>query len=690
MYKNADRPLKLTTPLGEDALILIALQGREAISQLFHFELKTAWDNKTKLLPFDELLGKKVTVEYSPAKNKRYFHGMVCKVTQGGCDERLTYYSLEVVPDLWLLDRKMYSRTFQHMSVPDILKKLFTGLDVSYEMAGTFERREYCVQYHETDFAFASRLMEEEGIYYFFQHSSSGHKLVLGNTPQSHPELPYAPKAVWDQGPRTPFDEEVVFEWNKGQEIRSGKFTSWDYTFEMPTKNLEAERSIMDSVTVGTVTHKLNVANSDLELYEYPGGYASRFDGINKSGGEQSSNLQGIFSDNKRTVGIRMQEEALSSLLIRGRGQHAAFTAGHTFEMARHYSDDGNFVLTSVEHDAEQPLTADDREQAFKYSNWFTCIPAGLPFRPSRVTPVPSVRGVQTATVVGPGGEEIYPDKYGRVKVQFHWDREGSDDVNSSCWVRVATFWAGTQWGAVHIPRIGQEVIVDFLEGDVNQPIIVGSVYNADMMPPWTLPENRTISGVKSRSSPKGGADNFNMMSFEDKKGQELVSVQAEKDLKTLVKHDESREVRNDRVTLIKNDETQTVTNNESITVEKGNQTIEIKQGNQSTTLDMGNQSTELKQGNQTTTLDMGNQSTAIKMGNQTIKLDLGKIETEAMQSIELKVGQSSIKIDQMGVTIKGMMIKVEAQIQCEVKAVMTQVSGDAMLMEKGGIVMIN
>jgi type VI secretion system secreted protein VgrG len=259
------------------------------------------------------------------------------------------------------------------------------------------------------------------------------------------------------------------------------------------------------------------------------------------------------------------------------------------------------------------------------------------------------------------------------VKVQFHWDRVGTDNVNSSCWVRVATFWAGQQWGAVHIPRIGQEVIVDFLEGDVNQPIVVGSVYNADLMPPWTLPDNKTISGVKSRSSPQGGADNFNMLSFEDKMGSELVSFQAEKDLTSLVKNDESREVRHDRVTKIKNDETQTV--------EHGNEKIEVTEGNQSITLGQGNQSTLIKS---------GNQSTKLGQGNQTTKVDAGKIETEAMQSIELKVGGSSIKIDQMGVTIKGMMIKVEGDVQVEVTSIMTKVNGDAMTTVKGAIVMIN
>ena len=673
MYEQTDRPMKLTTPLGPNALLLVGLQGREAISQMFHFELKTAWGDKTKLLPFDQLLGKKVTVEISPGKNKRYFNGIVCKVTQGERDENFTYYTLEVVPQLWLLDRKQCSRTFQHITVPDILKTLFTGMDVAYQIEGTFEQREYCVQYRETDLAFASRLMEEEGIFYFFKHSSSGHQMVLANTPQSHPVIPYTPTTVWQEGTNAVLELDHVFDWNKGQEIRSGKFTAWDYTFEMPTKHLDADKTITDSVTVGTVTHKLKVANNDsLELYDYPGGYASRFDGINKSGGEQPSNLQKIFTDNKRTVDIRMQEEALSSLLIRGRGGHAAFTAGHTFDLTRHYSDNGKFVLTSVEHEARQPLAVEQVEGGFRYANAFTCIPSTLPFRPSRVTPVPSVRGVQTATVVGPSGEEIFPDKYGRVKVQFHWDRQGTDDVNSSCWVRVATFWAGPQWGAIHIPRIGQEVIVDFLEGDVDQPIIVGSVYNADMMPPWTLPDQKTVSGIKSRSSLHGGPDNFNMMSFEDKKGSELVSVQAEKDLKTLVKNDENREVVHDRVTLIKHDETQTVTNNETITVEQGNQTIEIKQGNQSTTLNMGNQSTQ------------------IKMGNQTIKVDMGKIEIEAMQSIQLKVGQSTIKMDPTSVTISSMMIKVDAQVQAQVHSLMTQVNGDAMTVVKGGVVMIN
>lgn len=684
MYIQANRPMKLTTPLGADKLLLVSYQGHEAISQMFRFDLQTVWTDQTALLPFHELLGKKVTIEISPSVNKRYINGMVSRITQGVKDENFIHYTLEIVPNCWLLDRKQDSRTFQQINIPDILKKLFVGVDVDYKIEGTFEPREYCVQYHETDFAFASRLMEEEGIYYFFKHTASGHQMVLANTPSTHPAVPFLPTAVWEDSHAT-MQEDRIFEWSKNQEIRSGKYTAWDHIFEMPAKHLEAEKTILETVNVGTVTHKLKVANNDtLELYDYPGGYARRFDGINKGGGEQASNIQKIFEDNARTVGIRMQEEALGSIVIRGKSSHAAFTSGHTFELSKHFSDNGKYVITSVEHDAVQPIASNQMEEGYRHVNWFTCIPAALPFRPARVTRVPQVRGVQSAVVVGPAGDEIFCDKYGRVKVQFHWDRHGSDDINSSCWVRVATFWAGKQWGAIHIPRIGQEVLIDFVEGDVNHPIIVGSLYNSENMPPYTLPDNKSISGLLSHSTPQGDTGEFkqNQLVFEDKKGSELVTFWAQKDLKTHVNNDELREVLHDRTTTIKNNETQTVKEgNESITVEQGNQTIDIK---------MGNQDTKLGQGNQSTTIDMGNQSLKIKMGNQTNKLDLGKIETEAMQSIELKVGQSSIKIDQMGVTINGMMIKVDAQIQCDVHAVMTNVKADAVTMVKGGLVMIN
>ena len=307
----------------------------------------------------------------------------------------------------------------------------------------------------------------------------------------------------------------------------------------------------------------------------------------------------------------------------------------------------------------------------FEYNNSFVCIASATVYRPARVSPAPRVKGLQSAIVVGPSGEEIYTDQYSRVKVQFQWDRIGTKDEKSSCWIRVATFWAGKQWGAIHIPRIGQEVVVDFVDGDVDRPLIVGSVYNANTMPPYSLPANMTQSGIRSRSSKFGGAANYNEIRFEDKLGSELLNTHAEKD--QLV------EVENDETVTIGHNRTETVTNDETITI-KGKRTEEVT-GNETITVDQGNRSL---------TVSMGNDSTEIKTGNQTIKADLGSIDETAMQEIKLTVGQSSITINQQGVTIQGMMITITGQIQVQISGMMTQISGSAMLQESGGIVMIN
>ncbi|MCL4402102.1 MAG: type VI secretion system tip protein VgrG [Acidobacteria bacterium] len=509
MYVQAERPMTLTTPLGPDKFILISFTGREAISQLFHFHLDLA--SQEEVISFNELLGQKVTVEWKLRDDeKRYFNGIVKRISQGERTNIFTRYSMEIVPQLWILSKKAQSRIFQHISVPEILKKVFEGLDVSYEIMGTFQPRDYCAQYRESDFHFASRLMEEEGLYYFFKHNAGGHTMVVANTPQSHPDAPG--DVIYEETIGGMRDEDRVWAWEKTQELRSGKYTLWDHCFELPGKHLQADKTTLESVQIGQNTHKLKVGGNDkLEMYDYPGGYAQRFDGVDKSGGEQAGDIQKIFEDNKRTVEIRMQAETTPAVIVEGAGNCDAFVSGYKFNFTRHFSDNGKYLLTSVDHHCAQPLgSGRDTEGAFTYENRFTAIPAAVPYRPSRVTPVPTVQGTQTATVVGPAGEEIFTDKYGRIKVQFHWDREGKNDIDSSCWLRVATLWAGKQWGIVHIPRIGQEVIVDFLEGHPDQPIVIGSVYNADQMPPYTLPDNKTQSGIKSRSSKGGGTDNFN------------------------------------------------------------------------------------------------------------------------------------------------------------------------------------
>ena len=401
-YTQDGRPLAVHTPLGKDKLFLIGINGQEGISQLFSFQLDVLAENKTDV-PFEKLLGQNVTVELELANGeKRFFNGICSRVAEGEQDEFFTEYSLEIVPQFWLLTRRAQSRIFQHVSVPDILKKVFEGLEVAFELQGTFQPRDYCVQYRETDYNFASRLMEEEGIYHFFKHSSGKHQMVVANTPESHSALPSNSKIIFEKLEGGRRDEDRIYTWNKAQELRSGKYTLWDHCFELPHKHLDANKTIIDSVSAGSVNHKLNVANNQsLEIYDFPGEYAQRFDGISGGGGEQPEEVQKIFEDNQRTVEIRMQQEAMPLAFIQGVSQCRQFTSGHKFTLERHFNANGSYVLTSVQHSARVDNYRSSGD-AFSYSNTFTCIPLALPFRPPRLTAKPIVPGTQTAVVVGP------------------------------------------------------------------------------------------------------------------------------------------------------------------------------------------------------------------------------------------------------------------------------------------------
>ena len=585
-YKHQDRKLRVNTPLGPDELILTGFWGTEAISTLFGFRLEMLAENKTKVA-FDAILGQKVTVYLALADgSETYLNGLCVKLAQGGRNDLFTEYEAALVPDVWRLTRKAQSRIFQRMTVPEILKKVFAGFTVDWQLNEKYEPRDYCVQYRETDYNFAARLMEEEGIYFYFEHSDGDHKMIASDSPSDHPDLAGDSKLIYEEVEGGVRDENRVWAWRKEQEIRPGKYLLWDHSFELPHKHLEAEALIHDSVPVGKETHKLKVKGVDqMEVYDFPGEYAQRFDGINKGGGEQKAELQKIFQDNERTVGIRMDEETTPAVVIRAKSSVKHLVPGYKFTLQRHFNADGEYLLTSVKHAATCGAGyRSGEEDALTYENEATCIPAAMPYRPRRTTPKPVVQGSQSAVVVGPSGEEIFTDKYGRVKVQFHWDREGKNDENSSCWIRVGTSWAGRQWGAIRIPRIGHEVIVDFFEGDPDQPIIVGSVYNADMMPPYDLPENKTQSGVKSRSSLGGGPKNFNEIRFEDKKGKEEFYQHAERNLTTVVEADEGRTVGGDRGTGIGGNDSRTVGKNDTHEV-KGYQTVHVK-GYQKTGID--------------------------------------------------------------------------------------------------------
>jgi len=562
------QPLRLTTPLGPDALFLTGFTAREGISRLFRFDLELLAENRRDI-PFDKLLGQPVGIALSLGLEKtRYFGGIVSRFAQGTRDATFTHYRAEVVPHAWMLTQRSQSRIFQHQTVPDILKVIFEGIDVDYGgLKRKFHPRNYCVQYRETDFAFASRLMEEEGIFYIFKHTKEGHQLVLVNTPHSYPEVPEQPKVVFEevQGGNRP--EFRITGWEKEQQIRPGKVSLRDHTFELPDKDLAAEKLPPENVSIGDVKHSLRLPGGDQrEIYDYPGGYVSRFDGIDAGGVERSSDIAKVFEDNERTADIRIQAEAAAALRIHGTGNCRQFTSGHTFQLTRHFNANGTYVLTEVEHHVRHAgdLRSGDGV-SLVYENKFTCIPQALPYRPARMTPKPRVEGTQTAVVVGPPGEEIFCDKYGRVKVQFHWDRHGKADGNSSCWVRVATPWAGRGWGGIHIPRIGQEVVVDFLEGDPDRPLIVGSVFNADVMPPFDLPAGKRLSGFRTSSTPHSGGSNE--ITFDDTKGKERVTIHAQYDMNTTVDNNKTLLVKNNRTSTMNVDSTETVVGKKTTTV---------------------------------------------------------------------------------------------------------------------------
>src|SRR5215470_10042664 len=528
---QATREILIDTPLGPDVLILRSFQGQEAISKLFSFELDLVSEESS--IKYADIVAKAVTVQVSLAEGSpRYWNGFVSRFVQAGRDSNVAVYHATVVPWLWFLDQTTDCRIFQNKSAPDIIKQIFQEYgfhDFSLSLYGGFVKRDYCVQYRESDFNFVSRLMEEEGIFYFFEHEKSKHTLVLGNDPGAHEPCPNQPSARYEGTGGGWQDDDVILQWLQEQEVRPGVFTSTDYNFETPTANM-----------VSSVNGK-----AKWEVYDFPGEYTKRADG-------------------DKLAKVRLQEQQMPWSVARGTSDCRAFSVGYKFKLTDHYRSDLNqeYVLTSLRHSAHHNLgfTSGSADTEPVYENSFECVPVSTPIRPLRRTPVPVVQGCQTAVVVGPGGEEIFTDKYGRVKVQFHWDREDKKNENSSCWVRVSYPWAGKAWGGIHIPRIGQEVIVDFIEGDPDRPIITGRVYNAGEMPPWDLPGKKMVSGYKSNSTKGGGG--YNELSFDDTKGTELIQVHGQYDMDTKIEHDERRHVLNNRTKNIDVDETSTIGNN--------------------------------------------------------------------------------------------------------------------------------
>jgi type VI secretion system secreted protein VgrG len=518
------------------------------------------------------------------------------------------------------------------------------------------------VQYRESGFNFISRLLEQDGIFYFFEHEKDKHTLVLADAPSIHKPCPnqttatYLPEGGWGE-----FDNPVT-SWEIKNELRPGKYTLRDFHMQMPSKTLE----VLEPT-------KFNVGNNgNLEVYDYPGEYARRFNKKERQGE--------VESEATKLVKMRMEEEETPYEQIHAASLCRGFTPGFNFKLNGHFDRGVNakYVLTSIEHVAVQSpwyiAEETDKRTDEPYHNTFTAIPDDVPFRPARKTRKPLVPGTQTAIVVGPSGEEIWTDEFSRIKVQFHWDRKGKKDAKSSCWIRVATNWAGKQWGMIIIPRIGQEVIVDFLEGDPDQPIIIGSVYNADMMPPYSLPDQDTQTGIKTHSTKDGTPSNFNEIRFEDKKGSEELYIHAEKDKVVVVEHNRTESVGNDESISIRHDRTESVDNNETINITANrtetvgkNETISIGE-NRALTVEKNEDITI----NQNETIEIGkNREESV---GQDSTMNIGKNFTlNAGDSITLKTGAAELNMQKDGtIVLKGKDITIQGSGAITVKASQT------------------
>lgn len=550
-YTQENRLIGIETPLGKDVLLLRGFSGQEGISRLSNFDLDLLSHDPD--IKFEDIIGKRVTLRVTLGSDKkRYFNGFISRFMQTGSDRGLANYRATMVPWTWFLTRTSDCRIFQKKTIPAIIEQIFKDLgftDYKLQLQGSFEPSDYCVQYRETDFNFVSRLMEQYGLLYFFKHEKDKHTLVIADDPSAHQPCPEQKDAKWDPQGSGALAEDVITSLQWEQVLRPGKYAVTDYNFETPSTSLDAE--MKSTIEVG--------GNTKFEIYDYPGEYGKKNQG-------------------DTIAKIRMEEEEAQYFVVTGTSSCRAFTSGYRFDLKDYVRKDMNqaYLLTSVHHVASVGSTYTTGATAAAesdYSNSFSCIPHKIPFRPPQVTPKPIIQGSQTAVITGPAGEEIWTDKYGRVKVQFHWDREGKYDEDSSCWIRVSQNWAGKQWGAMFLPRIGQEVIVEFIEGDPDQPIITGRVYNAEQTVPYPLPAEQTKSTIKSNSSKGGGGSNE--FRFEDKKGSEEIFLHGQKDWNILIEndkgqkigHDETLSVGNDKIAKIGHDDTLTVGNIQAITI---------------------------------------------------------------------------------------------------------------------------
>lgn len=676
------RAATVETTLGAGGLLLRGMRGHEELGRMFRYELDLLSEQDG--IALGDVLGTYVTVTMEVADDAvRHFHGLVTEFSRVSArepGERHAVYHAVVRPSFWLLTRSANCRVFQGVSVPEVVKQLLEehGVqEVEDALTGSYRTWEYVVQYRETAFDFLSRLMEQEGIYYFFRHQRGRHTLVLADAPSAHDpapgydEVPYLPPGRQGRHVR-----EHLSVWNVAQCIETGTYTLNDFDYTRPHADLEAQLSAPKPY-----------AHADLERFDYPGEYTQT-------------------SEGESYAGVRLEALQVQCQTAHAEGNVRGLSSGALFTLSGHPSQDENTEYLVIADDFE--LDAGSYESgegaaAPVFRLALTAVPSQVPYRTPRTTPRPLVSGPQTATVVGKAGEEIWTDEYGRVKVLFHWDRAGKrqGDENTSCWIRVAQVWAGAGWGAIFIPRVGQEVVVDFLEGDPDRPLITGRVYNASQMPPYSLPAHQTQSGLKSRSSKGGGQDHCNEIRFEDKRGSEQLFIQAEKDLETVVKSDERHSVGRSRSCEVGDDETLRIGGARSLSVDES-ESISISKSEtvtvgKSYALDVGDAATvsigkdltlsvsksEHHSISEARTLQIGKDDQIDVAGGrkQSVTkdelLDVGKkLVIQAGDQIVLKTGDASITLKKNGsIVIDGKDVVMKGSGKIQIKA-----SGDVVV----------
>ena len=632
----------ISTPLGDDKLVLRQAHVTEELGQPFSIDVELLSEDED--ISLDDILGKNVTIRLETETESRYFNGIVTEFFQKENVARNACFGAVVRPWFWLLTLSETCRIFQEKTYPEIIKSVFKDLgfsDFEDQLTGTYSAQEYVVQYNESDFNFVSRIMEQEGIYYYFVHTNGKHSLVMADDSSVQPDIGEVP---FYEKEDTNYQVEIegITKWENYRKIRTGGVSLGDFDFTTPSKNLSA-------VTKDPKTGSL----ASLQKFNYPGKYTERKDGTSYTK-------------------ILMEKENVHYDQKYSEGNMRTLYAGSQFKLIDHHRDDQNdnylvVKFTCVLKSEQYVSTSSDNDVAL-FSCSFTAIPAKVTYRPQQLANKPKITGPQTAMVVGKQGEEIWTDKYGRVKVLFHWDRESKADEKSSCWIRVSQTWAGKNWGSMQIPRIGQEVLVDFIHGDPDRPIIIGSVYNGSTMPPYDLPTNATMSGIKSRSS-KGGVG-FNEIRLEDKKGEEQIFIHGEKNQDTNIKNDCFETIGNDKHLVVKNDQVILIENNRSEEVKADH----VEKIGKDRHLDIVGKEAKKVKGSLSLTVT-GDVSEVFKANHSMQITDDSYIKgtnicIEATDNITLKVGGSTIAISSDGIAIETSGdIKLDAGGKVDVKS---------------------